>query len=170
MKEATTDFNIGLKETELENLKKAKEDLKEIDDYLTKSVHSSKTAGISYEQKDFDYIFTKKLGKTEEDLKNLKEAVAICGLEFEDLFDSFGNFTPELNMFDETIKQVTNDVEHFNKTEKFNVNLDGLSSSLSTIESLTNAYEKLANNQQLSGAELTYSTKFGACPVCSRNG
>ena len=155
MKEATTDFNIGLKETELENLKKAKEDLKEIDDYLTKTVHSSKTAGISYEQKDFDYIFTKKLGKTEEDLKNLKEAVAICGLEFEDLFDSFGNFTPELNIFDEIIKQVTNDVEHFNKTEKFNVNLDGLSSSLSTIESLTNAYEKLANNQQLSGAELS---------------
>ena len=152
MKEATTDLNIGLKETELENLKTAKENLKEMAEF---SKNKSFTFDGKISQKQFDKVFTEQLGKSEEELKSLKEVVAICGLEFEDLFDSFGNFTPELNIFDETIKQVTNDVEHFNKTEKFNVNLDGLSSSLSTIESLTNAYEKLANNQQLSGAELS---------------
>lgn len=155
MGEATNDFNIGLKETGLENLQKAKQDLKEIDDYLKKNTYSSSTTGISYEQKDFDYIFTKELGKTEEDLKNLKEAVAICGLEFDELFNSFGEFTPELSIFDDTIKQVTNDVEHFNKTTKFNVNLEDVSKSLSSIESLSGAYERLLSGEQLAGAELS---------------
>ena len=155
MGEATNDFNVGLKETELENLQKAKQDLKEIYDYLQKKPHTSNTTGISYEQKDFDYLFTKELGKKEEDLKNLKEAVAKCGVEFDELFNSFGEFTPELNIFDETIRQVTNDVEHFNETAEFNVNLDDISKSLSTVESLTGAYERLANGEQLAGSELS---------------
>lgn len=155
MGEATNDFNVGVKETELENLQKAKEDLKEIDAYLKENTYSSSTTGVSYEQKDFDYIFTKELGKTEEDLKNLKEAVAICGLEFDDLFNSFGEFTPELSIFDETIKQVTSDVEHFNKTAKFNINLEDLSKSLATIENLSGAYERLASGGRLAGSELS---------------
>lgn len=152
MGEATTDNNIGLKETELENLQKAKQDLKEIYEY-------SKTKTFAFNgkisQKEFDRVFTEDLGKTEEDLQNLKEAVAICGVEFKDLYDNFGKFKPEFNIFDETIKQITNDLEYFNKTEKFNIDLNGLSDSLSSVESLTTVYEKLSKGEELASSELS---------------
>lgn len=155
MSEATTDLNIGLKETELENLEKAKEDLKEIYEYYEKNPTSSNTTGISYEKKDFDYTFINKLGKTEEELQNLKEAIGKCGLEFDDLFNNFNELKPEFTIFDETIKQINNDLEHFNKTEKFNIDLNGLSNSLSNVEGLTGVYEKLARGEELASSELS---------------
>ncbi len=152
MGQPTTDNNIGLKEAELENLQKAKEDLKEMAEYS-----ETKTFAFNgkISQKQFDKVFTEELEKTEEDLENLKEAVAICGVEFEDLYDKFGKFTPELAMFDETINNVNSSIQYFNETAKFNVNLDDISKNLSTVESLTDAYERLANGEQLAGAELS---------------
>lgn len=156
--EATTNENIGLKETELEKLQKAKKDLKEIIDYYD-YLHNEKgvnfTAVGSTDEEEFEKLFIKHLKKSEEDLGNLKVALENSGSSFEDLFDWTGRLTSNLEVFDETIKELTNDVEHFNETEKFNVNLDNMSIALSNIESLTDAYERLANGEQLAGSELS---------------
>ena len=156
--EATTNENVGLKETELEKLQKAKKDLKEIIDYYD-YLHTEKgvnfTAVGSTDEEEFEKLFIKHLEKSKEDLENLKVALENSGSSFEDLFDWTGRLTPNLEVFDETIKELTNDVEHFNETEKFNVNLDNMSSALSNIESLTDAYERLANGEQLAGSELS---------------
>lgn len=158
MGQPTTDNNIGLKEAELENLQKAKEDLKDVIEYY-EYLNTEKGINLNYgghtDKDSFEKIFKNHLNKTDEDLQNLKESLEKSGSSFEELFDWTGKLNSNLTMFDETINNVNSSIQYFNETAKFNVNLDDISKNLSTVESLTDAYERLANGEQLAGAELS---------------
>ncbi|MDE6182202.1 MAG: hypothetical protein K2F59_03240, partial [Eubacteriales bacterium] len=155
MLEATTEKNINLKTTELDNLKQAKKDLEEIANYFENDHSVDLNTGLSLDKENFKNIFIKELGKTEEDLNNFKASLKKCGVDFNDLFTTFNEFIPSLNVFDEKIKELTVDVDGFSESLEFNVSLDGISNTLNSLNSLSSACDKLVAGEKLTNEELS---------------